>query len=142
MIGSTAMSDTDIPADAEYGRPDDIAEQMAAAIQAAARPQNIPVNLFEADGAVVLVAALPGVMATDVEVIVEARGLSISAEARTLAPKAYILHEWHYGPYERFVELPEGFEGDISASFGNGQLAVRVGRGGHRSGAVVVRPTG
>lgn len=122
--------------------PGDIERQVAESIQVAAHPQDVAVNLFEANGAVVLVAALPGVMAEDIEVLVEATTLRISAQARTLAPKAYLLHEWHYGPYERLVELPEGFEGDVSASFGNGQLAVRVGRGGRREGALAVQPAG
>jgi HSP20 family molecular chaperone IbpA len=79
-------------------------------------------------------------MADDVEVTVERDRVWLRARNRSLAPKRYLLHEWHYGPYERLVELPEGFEGDASAHFGNGQVALRVGRGGRRGGAVVVLP--
>ena len=120
----------------------DEADVLAEAIQASAHPQSVPVNMYEADGAVVIVAALPAVGADDIEVEVERDRLTIRADARTLAPKAYLLHEWHYGPYERVVELPAGFEGEPAASYGNGQLAIRVARGGSRSEPVVIQPAG
>lgn len=91
--------------------------------------QQLPVNMYEATDAVVVVAPMPAVMADDIHISLEGRVLSISAECRTEAPKDYLLHEWHYGPYERTVELPEGYGGGGEGSFGNGQLAVRVLRG-------------
>jgi len=118
------------------------ADLLAEAIQEAVHPQSMPVNMYEADGAIVIVAAMPGVGADDIEVEVDRAQIIIRSDARSLAPKAYILHEWHYGPYERTVELPEGFEGEPSASYGNGQLAIRVGRGGHRSQPIIVQPAG
>ena len=96
---------------------------------AAGRPQQVPVNMYEAERAVVVVAPLPGVMAEDITVTVDDRVVTIAADLRTKAPKDYLLHEWHYGPYERTVELPEGFGGPAQATFGNGQLALRVERG-------------
>ena len=92
-------------------------------------PQTVPVNMYPTTEALVIVAPLPGVMAEDVEIEVEGRRLVVRAAMRTTAPKDYIVHEWHYGPYERAVELPEGFGGEVTASFGNGQLALRVARG-------------
>jgi HSP20 family molecular chaperone IbpA len=91
--------------------------------------QQVPVNMFEASDAVVVVAPMPAVTAADVHVVVDGRSLRISAECRTEAPKDYLLHEWHYGPYERTVELPDGFGAGAEATFGNGQLAVRVLKG-------------
>ena len=91
--------------------------------------QRVPVNMYEADEALVVVAPLPGVMPSDLDVTVEGRQLTIRAAMRTMAPKDYLLHEWHYGPYERTVNLPDGFGGEATGSFGNGQLAVRVKRG-------------
>lgn len=96
---------------------------------AGGRAQQVPVNMYEAERAVVVVAPLPGVMAEDITVTVDDRVLTIAADLRTKAPKDYLLHEWHYGPYERTVELPEGFGGTVQATFGNGQLALRVERG-------------
>ncbi len=103
--------------------------------------QYVPVNMYETEGAVVIVAPLPGVMADDVEITVEGRRATIRAAMRTAATKEYILHEWHYGPYERTVELPDGFGGPGAATLGNGQLALRVERGEPSPDPVVVNPT-
>ena len=115
--------------------PDDRAGQQPGATQ------TVPVNMYETRDAVVVVAALPGVMPDDVEVQVEAGRLRIFASMRSPAEKDYLVHEWHYGPYERVLELPEGYGADAEASFGNGQLAVRVRRGDPPEGrAIVVTP--
>ena len=133
---------TDLPPSPGDDRDGALADQIAESMQVAARPQSVPVHMYEADQAVVVVAPLPGVMADDVSIEVSRDSIRIWAEARTLAPKAYLRHEWHYGPYERVVDLPAGFEGEASASFGNGQLALRVERGGRRSDPVLVQPRG
>lgn len=91
--------------------------------------QRVPVNVYETDGALVIVAPLPGVMPEDVSVTVEQGQVTITASMRSPAPKDYLVHEWHYGPFERTVEVPDGYGADAKASFGNGQLAVSVGRG-------------
>lgn len=96
---------------------------------AAGTPQQVPVNLYETEQAIVLVAPLPGVMPDDITVTVEGRSVHLAADLRTKAVKDYLLHEWHYGPYQRSVELPEGFGGDAEATFANGQLALRIERG-------------
>ena len=93
------------------------------------RPQQVPVNMYETTDAMVLVAPLPGVMADDVEVSVDGGRVTLKAAMRSAAPKDYVLHEWHYGPYERTVELPAGFGGKAEATFNNGQLALRIERG-------------
>lgn len=104
-------------------------------------PQHLPVNMYEATDAVVVVAPMPAVMASDIHISVEGRSLTIAAECRTEAPKEYLLHEWHYGPYERTLELPEGFGGGGEASFGNGQLALRVLKGDSDAGAQTIAVT-
>jgi HSP20 family molecular chaperone IbpA len=88
--------------------------------------QQVPVNMYEATDAVVIVAPLPGVMEDDVRVEVADGRLTIAAEMRSPAEKDYLLHEWTYGPWHRTVELPGGFGPTFETSFGNGQLAVRV----------------
>ncbi|MGH9283356.1 MAG: Hsp20/alpha crystallin family protein, partial [Acidimicrobiales bacterium] len=55
--------------------------------------------------------------------------LRIAASMRSPAAKDYLVHEWHYGPFERTVALPDGFGGGGTATLGNGQLAVRIMRG-------------
>ena len=39
------------------------------------------------------------------------------------------------------VVVPDGFGGPASATFGNGQLAIRVERGDKRDGKIVIRPS-
>jgi HSP20 family molecular chaperone IbpA len=108
--------------------------------------QQLPVNMWETTGAVVVVAPMPAVTADDVDVTIEGRTLRIAAACRTEAPKEYLLHEWHYGPYERQLELPDGFGGTAEATFGNGQLALRVERGDadgdRRAVPVTAKPSG
>src|SRR5919199_1526803 len=89
-------------------------------------PRRVPVNMYETEGALVLVAPLPGVQADDIEVRVSAGQVHITAAERTPAEKDYRLHEWHYGPYERIVGIPSGFGKPATARFGNGQLALRL----------------
>jgi HSP20 family protein len=91
--------------------------------------QPVPVNVYETTGALVVVAPLPGVMPDDIELWVEPGRLTIRAAMRTPAPKDYLIHEWHYGPYERTLEIPEGFGSDVLATHGNGQLAVSLEKG-------------
>ena len=111
------------------------------AAAASGEPQHVPVNAYETEGAFVVVAPLPGVMAEDVSVDIDTSSVSIKASMRTEADKDYVLHEWHYGPYERTIDLPPGFGGDAEATFANGQLALRVTRGeGEANRKVTVIP--
>jgi HSP20 family molecular chaperone IbpA len=103
-------------------------------------PRRVPVNMYETDGAVVLVLPLPGVMADDIRIDIEADRVHVDAAQRTAAEKDYITHEWEYGPYERMVVVPGGFGGPASATFGNGQLAIRIERGDGRDAKVVIQP--
>jgi HSP20 family molecular chaperone IbpA len=103
-------------------------------------PQRVPVNVYETDGAVVLILPLPGVMADDISIDIEDERVHVNAAQRSAAEKDYISHEWTYGPYERMVTVPSGFGGPASATFGNGQLAIRVERGDSRTGKVVLQP--
>jgi HSP20 family protein len=118
---------------------DELAARLSEAVETATHPQTVPVNLYETDEALVAVAALPGVMADDVEIVVERGRLTITAAMRTAAPKNYLRHEWHYGPYYREVEIPEGYGAQAAASFGNGQVAIQLGPG-DPDGRVVAKP--
>jgi HSP20 family protein len=118
---------------------DELETRLTEAVETATHPQTVPVNVYETDEALVVVGALPGVMADDIEVAVEPRRLAITATMRTAAPKDYLRHEWHYGPYFREVEIPDDFGAQVTASFGNGQLAIQLGRG-TPDGRVVAKP--
>jgi len=100
----------------------------------------VPVNVYEADQALVIVAPLPGVMPADVEIVVDGTEVTIRAAMRSAAPKDYLVHEWHYGPFERTVTVPEGYGAGAKASFGNGQLALHLGKG-EGGASQVIRPS-
>ena len=90
------------------------------------RPQEVPVNIYEASDALVIVAPLPAVQPEDVAIDLWPGRLRITASLRSAAPKDYLVHEWDYGGYEREIDLPEGWGGSVEASLANGQLALRV----------------
>lgn len=95
-------------------------------------PQSVPVNVYEATEALVVVAPFPAVTADDVTVEVH-RGdpatLRFWAHVRSAPPRDFLVHEWEYGGYERVLDLPAGFGSGVEATLNNGQLAVRVLRG-------------
>jgi HSP20 family molecular chaperone IbpA len=91
--------------------------------------QTIPVNVYEATEALVVVAPLPAVMIGDVTVQLRPRVLRIHALLRSAGPRDYLLHEWDYGGYEREIAIPDGFGSDVEASLGHGQLVIRILRG-------------
>lgn len=119
------------------------AEDYTAAVEDATPPQPVPVNVYETTEALVVVAPLPAVMPDDVEVTLAGRQLTIRAALRSAAPKQYLISEWSYGPYERTIEIPDGFGSAAEATLANGQLALRVLRGDPAGDEpLVVVPTG
>jgi len=104
------------------------------------RPQNVPVNVYETTAALVIVAPLPAVTASDVSIELKPGTLRFWASLRSAAPREYLVHEWDYGGYEREVDLPDGFGSGVEASLANGQIAIRVLRG-EPTGSIVIQPT-
>ena len=117
-------------------------------VQPAANPhaakQRIPLNVYETTEALVIVAPMPGVAPGGVEVMVSGHELTLRAEVHAPRQREHLVHEWEYGGYERTLLLPEGFGGDLTASLGNGQLAVSVAKSGvgpDRADRVELHPT-
>jgi HSP20 family molecular chaperone IbpA len=108
--------------------------------QSTMQPQKVPVNLYETEGAVVLVAPVPAVQPDQVQIELRGQVLRFFATLRSAPPKQYLVHEWDYGGYEREVEIPEGFGRELEAVLNNGQLVIRVLRGAP-TGDSVVRPS-
>ena len=84
------------------------------------RPQRVPVNLYEAREALVLVAADAGRHARG---RLRRAAPRRPADAALLGPRAQrrarastSLHEWEYGGYERQLELPAGYGGGVEAT--------------------------
>src|SRR5215210_5521849 len=109
------------------------------ATQDAMRPQKIPINVYETTGALVIVAPMPAVTATDVSVELSGGRVRFWAELRSAGPREYLVHEWDYGGYEREIDVPDGYGGGVEASMANGQIVIRVLRGGPVD-RVVIQP--
>ena len=108
--------------------------------EATMRAQQVPVNVYETTGALVIVAPLPAVQPSDVTVSFEPGTVRFWAHLRSAPPREYLVNEWDYGGYEREVDVPAGFGRGMEASLTNGQLAIRVLRGdGH--GPLTIQPT-
>ena len=114
--------------------------EATAAAEAGMRTQTVPINVFETSGAVVIVAPLPAVCASDVTIELRNSTLRFWAHLRSAAPRDYLVREWDYGGYEREVEVPDGYGAGVEATLSNGQLAVRVLRG-DPAGTLTVKPT-
>ena len=93
------------------------------------RTQQVPVNVYEASGALVVLAPLPAVTPDDVTIELRDSCLRFWAHLRSSGPREYLVNEWEYGGYEREIDLPDGYGSDIEASLHNGQLAIRVLKG-------------
>jgi HSP20 family molecular chaperone IbpA len=117
----------------------DAVTQATADTERMMRPQEVPVNVWEASDALVVVAALPAVQPVDVAIDLWPGRLRITAALRSAPPRDYLVHEWDYGGFERELDLPDGWGGGVEASLANGQLAVRVLRG-TVEGRATIRP--
>jgi len=111
-----------------------------AATEATMRTQQVPVNVYEASGALVVVAPLPAVTPDDVTIELRDNCLRFWAHLRSSGPREYLVNEWEYGGYEREIELPDGYGREIEASLHNGQLAIRVLKGEQQS-VLSVKPS-
>jgi HSP20 family molecular chaperone IbpA len=114
--------------------------EATAATEAEMRPQPVPVNVYEASEALVVVAPLPSVSADDVTIELRPGMLRFWAHLRSSGPREYLVHEWEYGGFEREIELPEGYGGGVEASLAKGQIAIRVLRG-EAGELVTIHPT-
>jgi len=80
------------------------------------------------------------IVAKDVTVELQPGKVRFWASLRSAGPRQYLTHEWHYGGYEREVEIPAGYGSGLEATLTNGQLAIRVLRG--ESTSLRIQPTG
>jgi HSP20 family protein len=91
--------------------------------------QHIPINVYETEEDVVIVAPMPGVEADNIDI--EVLGATVHLRASLRGPgqeaRRYLVHEWSYGPYERTVELPVEVDAEhANASHGNGVLVLSL----------------
>ena len=111
------------------------------AVEDSMAPQWVPVKMYEAPEALVVVAPLPAVQPSDVHVELREGSLRFWAHLRSAAPRDYLLDEWDFGGYERELDVPDGFGEGIEATLTNGQLVIRMLRGAY-VGDIRTKPTG
>ena len=90
----------------------------------------IPLNVFQNDRELILVAPMPGVAVEDISVDVRDDGtLTIRARQHGQGQEriSYLMREWSYGPFERTISLPCPVDaGRANLSYGNGVLTVSL----------------
>ncbi|CAN5358013.1 hypothetical protein BH23ACT3_BH23ACT3_02910 [soil metagenome] len=93
-------------------RPDhDAVVEATEATAASMTLQRVPINAYTTSEALVIVAPLPAVRASDVEVELTSEVIRFVAKLRSAGTREYLVNEWDYGGYEREFELPDGFGG-------------------------------
>ncbi len=110
-------------------------------------PTAIPVNLFQNDRELMVVAPMPGVAPEDISVDVSDDGqLTLRAAQHGEGQERidHLLREWSYGPYERTIELPCAVDAmRANVSYGNGVLSITFPKvGAQRAGRLLVQRTG
>ena len=110
-------------------------------------PTAVPINLFENDRELMVVAPMPGVAPEDISIDVLDDGrLTVRARMHGEGQERirYLLREWSYGPYERTVDLPCAVDATrANVSYGNGVLSITFPKSGETSaGRVLVERTG
>jgi|ERR671922_1279500 HSP20 family protein len=120
-------------------------------------PTAVPVNFFDNDRELIVVAPMPGIAPEDITVDVSDDGrLTIRAAQHGEGQERirYLLREWSYGPYERTIELPYPVDAmRANLSYGNGVVTItfpkrdavqpatlRVPRTGHTRGVALGHP--
>lgn len=96
--------------------------------------QWVPVNVYETDEHVVVVAPMPGVEASNIDVQVHGRRVTLRASLRGKDQnrRRYHIHEWTYGPYQRTLELPVEVDAQhANASHDNGVLVLSLPKAAH-----------
>ncbi len=91
-------------------------------------PTAVPVNLFENERELIVVAPMPGVAPEDISIdVTEGGSLTLRAAQHGEGQEriSYLRREWSYGPYERTIELPCAVDAlRANVTFGNGVLSV------------------
>lgn len=91
--------------------------------------QVVPVNMYETDVDLMIVAAMPGLQPEDIDVDVTNDKVMIHSKMRGSMEetKNYLRHEWHYGPYSRTIDLPFAVDASkANAAYGGGVLTVTM----------------
>ena len=96
------------------------------------------VDVFEAEGEVIVKAEIPGIKREDINVKLVGNNIVISGEKTTeekVERKDFLRVERSHGSFNRTVALPEGIDAEhIKASYKDGVLEVRLPKIGTKGG--------
>ena len=107
----------------------------------------VPVNVFENDRELMVVAPMPGVAPEDISIdVTDDGGLTLRAAIHGEGQERirYLTREWSYGPYERRIQLPHPVDAiRANVTFGNGVVSIAFPKADRmRAGRVLVQRTG
>jgi HSP20 family protein len=110
-------------------------------------PTAVPVNVFENDRELIVVAPMPGVTPEDISIDVTDDGrliLRATMHGEGQERIAYLTREWSYGPYERTILLPYPVDAlRANVTYGNGVLSITLPKADAvRGGRMLVERTG
>lgn len=110
-------------------------------------PTAVPVNLFENDRELMVVAPMPGVAPEDITIDVTDDGhLTLRAAMHGEGQEriAYLSREWSYGPHERTIALPYAVDAlRANVTYGNGVVSITFPKADRlRAGNMLVERTG
>lgn len=90
----------------------------------------IPVNIYENERELMVVAPMPGIAAEDISIEVTPDGsMTLQAQMHGAGQEriSYLLREWSYGPFARTVQLPCAVDATrANLAYGNGVLTVTL----------------
>ncbi|HET8777792.1 MAG TPA: Hsp20/alpha crystallin family protein [Candidatus Limnocylindria bacterium] len=102
----------------------------------------IPVNMFDNERELMVIAPMPGVGPEDISIDVTDDGrVTLRAQMHGEGQERidYIQREWSYGPYERTIDLPFPVDAmRANVSFGNGVIAITFPKSDVTSAATVL----
>jgi HSP20 family protein len=95
----------------------------------AQEPQNVPVQLHQSNGLLVLTAPMPGMEPEDISVRIHGDQVAIRGDyrgSRQDQPEV-LVSEWTIGPYYREFTLPQPVHGALTnVTYGNGVLVLSM----------------
>ncbi len=107
----------------------------------------VPINVFENDRELMVVAPMPGVSPENISIDVTDDGqLTVRSSKHGEGQERieYLVREWSYGPYERSIDLPCPVDAmRANVTYGNGVLSITFPKtGATNGGRMLVQRTG
>lgn len=95
---------------------------------------DVPVNLTEADNALVLHAAMPGAEPENISIAFTEDTISVHSTMRGKSAGKFktLIGEWRIGDYQRVVKLPHPIDSrHVNVTYNNGVLTVSMPKSEH-----------